>query len=520
MLNRSSEITFVNFNQTGSCISMGTSRGFKIFCSDPFGKFYSEESGSYSIVEMLFATSLLALVGSGDEPALSPRRLQIINTKKHSVICEVTFPTSILAVKMNKSRLTVLLQEQIYIYDITNMRLLHTLEIHSNVNGLMAISPTLENNYLAFPLPPRVINSEIRTNATTNNIMLSMGGKNNLSYDTTKQLEKGDSGRKDDENVYDNGSTNTINTVDEEDESASKDGVLKNGDIIIFNMDSLQPTMVIEAHRGQIASLAFNFSGTLLATASDKGTIIRVFNVETGVKLYQFRRGTYPTKIYSMCFSDDDTFLAVTSSSKTVHIFKLYKSMDITSKSGTSDEAIGADGNDYDSNFGENNEVLAMDDEGEDIDDAGASIADNDLDITNEKEPYVDASRKTVGRMIRSSSQKLSRKAVKTLGNILPIKMTSLLEPSRHFGSLKLPVDDTNDNKSIANIGHLVDVDTSNYPELFNTAENISANGQSTILKMLSIRVISSEGFLYNYILDPERGGDGLLLSQFSLLEQ
>lgn len=30
---------------------------------------------------MLFQTSLVALVGIGDEPTMSPRRLQIINTK-------------------------------------------------------------------------------------------------------------------------------------------------------------------------------------------------------------------------------------------------------------------------------------------------------------------------------------------------------------------------------------------------------------------------------------------------------
>ena len=95
MSDSSPTINFINFNQTGTCISLGTSKGFKIFNCEPFGKFYSEDSGGYAIVEMLFSTSLLALVGIGDQPALSPRRLRIINTKKHSIICEVTFPTSI-----------------------------------------------------------------------------------------------------------------------------------------------------------------------------------------------------------------------------------------------------------------------------------------------------------------------------------------------------------------------------------------------------------------------------------------
>lgn len=37
--------------------------------------------GAIAICEMLFQTSLVALVGIGDEPTMSPRRLQIINTK-------------------------------------------------------------------------------------------------------------------------------------------------------------------------------------------------------------------------------------------------------------------------------------------------------------------------------------------------------------------------------------------------------------------------------------------------------
>lgn len=38
-------------------------------------------AGGTGIVEMLFCTSLVALVGAGEHPAFSPRQLQIINTK-------------------------------------------------------------------------------------------------------------------------------------------------------------------------------------------------------------------------------------------------------------------------------------------------------------------------------------------------------------------------------------------------------------------------------------------------------
>lgn len=38
-------------------------------------------TNAIGIVEMLFCTSLVAVVGIGDQPSLSPRRLKIINTK-------------------------------------------------------------------------------------------------------------------------------------------------------------------------------------------------------------------------------------------------------------------------------------------------------------------------------------------------------------------------------------------------------------------------------------------------------
>lgn len=108
---------------------------------------------------MLFCTSLVALVGAGERPNSSTRRLQIVNTKvrtrlgliprfvferlgspfcipqRQSTICELTFPTTILAVKLNRRRLVVVLEERIYVYDISNMKLLHEIETSPNPQG-------------------------------------------------------------------------------------------------------------------------------------------------------------------------------------------------------------------------------------------------------------------------------------------------------------------------------------------------------------------------------------------------
>jgi hypothetical protein len=53
---------------------IGTSKGFRIYHTDPFSRIFSSDDGNIAIIEMLFSTSLVALI-------LSPRHLIIQNTK-------------------------------------------------------------------------------------------------------------------------------------------------------------------------------------------------------------------------------------------------------------------------------------------------------------------------------------------------------------------------------------------------------------------------------------------------------
>ena len=55
--------------------------------------------------------------------------------QRQSTICELLFPTSILGVKLNRKRMVVVLEEEIYIYDVSTMKLLHTIETNVNPNG-------------------------------------------------------------------------------------------------------------------------------------------------------------------------------------------------------------------------------------------------------------------------------------------------------------------------------------------------------------------------------------------------
>ncbi|BFZ62573.1 autophagy protein [Saitoella coloradoensis] len=335
-------IVHVNFNQDYSCISVGTRRGYKIYNCDPFGKCYSKADGGIGIVEMLFCTSLVALVGLGDSPTHSPRRLTIVNTKRQTTICELTFPTAVLAVKLNRRRLIVILEEQIYVYDISNMKLLHTIETAPNPTAICALSSSSENCFIAYPSPTPATGGGSPGKATTNTAPHS-------------------------------------------------------GDVVIFDCLTLQPTTLIHAHKSSLSALALSSDGTLLATASDKGTVIRVFRVDGGVKLYQFRRGTYPAKIYNVTFNAAGTLLCVSSDTDTVHIFRL--------------GIPGEEGQ------GPNGEP------------SGGFDA------------FLDNKRRSgsLGSVFRKSAQSIGRHASNSLGGYLPPALSEMWDPQRDFAYLKLP---------------------------------------------------------------------------------
>lgn len=99
-------------------------------------------------------------------------------------------------------------------------------------------------------------------------------------------------------------------------------------------------THVFSAHQTALAALALNASGSLVATASETGTVVKVFKTSNGELLYRLRRSARPAVISSLVFRPDDRFLGVASSSSTVHIFNLDASTAATE--GDQDASAGA----------------------------------------------------------------------------------------------------------------------------------------------------------------------------------
>ncbi len=91
-----------------------------------------------------------------------------------------------------------------------------------------------------------------------------------------------------------------------------------------LDLFDINKSHVIAAHSGELTQLVLNLEGTLLATASDKGTLIRVWDTVTGAKVREFRRGTTAATIYSIAFSRNSNYIIVGSDKGTVHVYALY----------------------------------------------------------------------------------------------------------------------------------------------------------------------------------------------------
>ncbi|KAG8231755.1 hypothetical protein J437_LFUL012034 [Ladona fulva] len=257
-----SGVFFVNFNQDCTSLAVGTKTGYRLFSLnsvDNLEQIY--ENGLYlnsediCIVERLFSSSLVAVVSLS-----SPRKLKVCHFKKGTEICNYSYSNTILAVKLNRARLVVCLEESLYIHNIRDMKVLHTIrDTPPNPMGLCTLSVNSENCYLAYP------------------------------------------------------GSNTI------------------GEVQIFDAVNLHAKTMIPAHDSPLAALAFSPSGARVATASEKGTVIRVFNVADGSKVFEFRRGVKRcVSICSLAFSMDSSFLCCSSNTETVHVFRLDEPKDVT----------------------------------------------------------------------------------------------------------------------------------------------------------------------------------------------
>ncbi|GLT74063.1 hypothetical protein SLA2020_458840 [Shorea laevis] len=245
------DLLSLSWNQDYGCFAAGTSRGFRIYNSQPFKETLRRDlkAGGFKIVEMLFRCNILALVGAFPDSHYPPNKVIIWDDHQSRCIGEFAFRSEVRAVKLRKDRIVVVLDHKIYVYGFVDLKLLHQIETLANPRGLCSLSHHSNTFVLACPGLYR--------------------GQVRLQH---------------------------------------------------FGLNMIK---LINAHDSHLACITLTLDGLLLATASTRGTLIRIFNTMDGTRLQEVRRGVDRADIYSIALSSNVQWLAVSSDKGTVHIFSL-----------------------------------------------------------------------------------------------------------------------------------------------------------------------------------------------------
>ncbi|KAL4877471.1 WD40-repeat-containing domain protein [Aspergillus karnatakaensis] len=235
------------FNHDNTCFAVALDSGFCVFSANPCELQVSRDfNAGIGVAVMLGQTKYLALVGGGRQPKYPQNKLVIWDDVKQKAVITLEFRTSVLGVRLSKSRIVVALLNSIHTF--------------------------------AFSTPPKKL-SVFET--TDNPLGLACLGQKLLAFP----------GR----------SPGQVQIVE-----------LETGNVSI-----------IPAHSTPLRAMALSPDGEVLATASEAGTLIRIFATSNCAKMAELRRGVDHAIIFSLAISPSNNLLAVTSDKSTLHVFDL-----------------------------------------------------------------------------------------------------------------------------------------------------------------------------------------------------
>lgn len=276
----SNEILYCNFNQDSTCFAVGTERGFRVYSVDPFcltARHDLEEGGKgVGVIATLFRTHILAFSGGGARPWIPPHKVVLWDEHQAKSIAELTFNGPVKSIRLTSKLLVVALDTKVYVYDMQTLSLLDSIDTVSNPKGLCCISVGPDRMVLV------TLGTQRKGRAAVVSYPRSFGGSPSSSSP-----------------------------------SASPGGSFS---------PSAEKTTIINAHQSEVACMAADAHGLMLATASETGTVIRIWDTSgggKGAKLQELRRGKDQAEIYSMAFNSNSEFLVVASEKGTVHVFHL-----------------------------------------------------------------------------------------------------------------------------------------------------------------------------------------------------
>ena len=269
-INKPSKINYIGFNFDFSYFCIGTDIGFQVYQTNTLKLLITKIfNGGIGLVKILDKTNIFCLVGGGKNPYFSPNVLIFWDDKKDEVIKEYRCNSFIINCYIKQNYSYIICADNIIILKTKSLELIEIIDTINNTKGIFSICNDPKKNIFAFP------------DINKGNIIIKY-------YDIIPKENK------------------------EKEKDKSKE-----------NKEEQNIIVIKKAHKGNINILCFNFSGSKLASSSDRGTVIRIFNAEKGELITELRRGNTDANIFALCFSLNDNYLALTSDHYSCHIFDL-----------------------------------------------------------------------------------------------------------------------------------------------------------------------------------------------------
>ena len=268
---RPKKILYMGYNYNSSYFMIGTDIGFQVHQSYPLAlKFSRILKGGIGLVQILNKSNIFCLAGGGLSPKYAPNKLMIWDDKKGKEIYEFRFNSNVTNCFIKLKYIFVFCEDTINIISMQTMKTVEVILTISNKEGVGTISSAMDKYILCWP-----------------------------------DLAKGKIAIKDFSELK--SCSVTISASNQE-----KNSIFKN-------------RLSFKAHTSKIYFLKLNDDGSKLATASERGNIIRIFDTIKGCIIQELKRGNGDAKIYSINFSFDNNFLGITSDHGTAHIFVINK---------------------------------------------------------------------------------------------------------------------------------------------------------------------------------------------------
>ncbi|KIM25202.1 hypothetical protein M408DRAFT_331305 [Serendipita vermifera MAFF 305830] len=282
------QIIDVRFDADCDIFACSTPSGFAVYRSFPLNLLRKREitGGTLSTVLPLHSTSLLFLVGGGRSPRYPPNKVIFWDDAQGKEVAELEFRDAVKGIACRRGMLVVALKRRVVAFEITQtVKRIGEWETAWNDRGLVALATAPGATVMAIPGPQ-----------TGYIHLVHLPPCPAPPEDFTPGTRPGHP-------------TARVTPL-----PARRD-----------------PVALIQAHTSALTTISLSPSGRYLATTSENGTLIRIWDTTKGAngkghKSHEFRRGMDQAHMYGVAFRPDERECCAWSDKGTVHVFSLERS--------------------------------------------------------------------------------------------------------------------------------------------------------------------------------------------------